>query len=106
MQFCEGLSDRQAAGIVKFWCSMTCRARSTWKPSARCGSDCSSAPPATRDLRAWPCRSRAVLRRADHIIVLKDGCYAAEGWPDQLLADSEEMRRLWTEEAPEPTGSA
>jgi len=25
---------------------------------------------------------------------------------DQLLADSEEMRRLWAEEAPEPTGSA
>jgi len=42
---------------------------------------------------------RAALRRADQIIVLKDGRVEARGTLDQLLESCEEMQRLWRGDA-------
>jgi len=41
---------------------------------------------------------RPLLRRADHIIVLKGGRVESEGKLDSLLKTSQEMQELWKHE--------
>jgi ATP-binding cassette, subfamily B, bacterial len=42
---------------------------------------------------------RAVLQRADRILLLKEGRLEATGNAEQLLQSSEEFRQLWSTES-------
>jgi len=48
---------------------------------------------------------KVALRRADHIIVMRDGRVVAQGKLDELLGTCEEMQRLWHGDAPENSGT-
>ena len=49
---------------------------------------------------------KAAFRRADCIVVMKEGRVDAEGSLEELLDSNEEMRRLWTGDVGEDGGTS